>query len=110
MSEILAPMRTCSRCRTPKPLAAFRLDARGYLRSHCRECSLAVTREWRARHREALLARRRAAYPTREGVHAATSRLLTALALCAYADDSAAFISPTATRLRAPTMHSPKVN
>ena len=64
MSEILAPVRTCSRCHEPKPVDAFRRDSRGYVRSHCIPCSLAVTQEWRARHREALLARRRAAYIT----------------------------------------------
>lgn len=64
MSEVLAPVRTCSRCHEPMPLDAFRLDARGYRRSHCRACCLADTQDWRARNREALLARRRAAYIT----------------------------------------------
>jgi hypothetical protein len=65
MSEILAPVRVCSRCRTPMPLDDVRRDAKGYRRSHCRACALAVTQEWRARNREALLARRRATYATR---------------------------------------------
>lgn len=64
MSEILAPLRRCSRCTERLPLGAFRRDSRGYVRSHCIPCSLADTQEWRARNREALLARRRAAYIT----------------------------------------------
>jgi len=56
-----APTRRCSRCGERKPPDAFRLDARGYRRSHCNPCALAVTQEWRARHRDELLARRRAA-------------------------------------------------
>jgi hypothetical protein len=59
------PTRTCSRCSEPRPLAEFRLDAKGYRRSHCRACALDATRQWRARNREALLARRRATYATR---------------------------------------------
>ena len=58
------PMRVCSRCHEPKPVDAFRLDAKGYRRSHCNPCALAVTQEWRTAHRDALLARRRAAYAT----------------------------------------------
>lgn len=51
--------RTCSRCHEPKPLAAFRLDAKGYVRSHCIPCCLIDSQEWRARHHAELLARRR---------------------------------------------------
>ena len=86
MSEILAPLRRCSRCTERLPLGAFRRDSRGFVRSHCNLCALAVTQEWRARNREALLARRRAAYPTREGVHVATSPLRTAPSLFTRAD------------------------
>ena len=86
MSEILAPLRTCSRCKESMPLDAFRRDSRGYLRSWCRPCCLAGTAEWRGRNRDALLARRRAAYPTREGVHVATSPLRTAVRVSACAD------------------------
>jgi len=60
-----APVRTCSRCKQPMPPAAFRRDSRGYVRSHCNPCALAATQQWRAHHREALLARRRAAYAAR---------------------------------------------
>lgn len=63
------PTRRCSRCRESRPLAAFRLDSRGYLRSHCNPCALAVTREWRARHHAELLDRRRAQRPAPVGYH-----------------------------------------
>jgi hypothetical protein len=88
VSEILAPVRVCSRCKEPKPLDAFRLDPKGYRRSHCNLCALAVTQEWRARNREALLARRRAAYPTRDGghPHRKTSRSTAAPSLSSRAD------------------------
>lgn len=43
--------RRCSRCRESKPLDDFRLDSRGYFRSHCKPCALEVTNEWRARRR-----------------------------------------------------------
>jgi hypothetical protein len=52
--------RACSRCREVLPLTEFRRDSRGYWRSHCKGCALAVTQEWRARHQDELLARRRA--------------------------------------------------
>ncbi len=51
--------RRCSRCHEPKPLDAFRLDSRGYVRSHCRSCSLEATQEWRSRNHAQLLDRRR---------------------------------------------------
>ena len=56
------PERVCSRCREPRPLEAFRRDSRGYLRSHCNPCALAVTREWRAAHRDELLEPMRIGY------------------------------------------------
>jgi hypothetical protein len=68
VSEILAPVRRCSRCTERLPLGAFRRDSRGFVRSHCNLCALAVTQEWRAHHRAALLARRRAAYAVGVGV------------------------------------------
>jgi len=93
------PVRVCSRCHEPLPLAAFRLDSRGYTRSHCIACCLLDSQDWRARNHDALLARRRAAYLTREGVHAATSRLLTAPSLFTRTDDSGRFLSTTATEI-----------
>jgi len=60
VSEILAPVRICSRCHEPKPVDAFRRDSRGYLRSHCIPCCLIDSQEWRARHHAQLLDRRRA--------------------------------------------------
>ncbi len=51
----------CSRCGEPLPLAAFRLDSRGYVRSHCIPCCLLDSQEWRTRHHAELLARRRSA-------------------------------------------------
>ncbi len=54
--------RTCSRCHEPKPADRFRLDSRGYQRSHCIDCSLLDTQDWRARHRVARLALRRERY------------------------------------------------
>jgi len=89
VSEILAPVRRCSRCTERLPLDAFRLDVKGYRRSHCNLCALAVTREWRARHHAQLLDRRRAAYAVgvgREYHHVATSPLRTAPSLSACAD------------------------
>lgn len=59
------PKRTCSRCHEPKPLDAFRLDSRGYRRSHCGPCALAVTQDYRARHRDRLLTERRVRYAAR---------------------------------------------
>ena len=57
-----ATSRTCARCKERKPTAdSFRRDSRGYWRSWCNPCQLEATREWRARNRDALLARRRAA-------------------------------------------------
>ena len=54
--------RRCPRCQMVKPLRDFLLPGGG-LRGHCRPCRLAVTQEWRARHHDQLLARRRASYP-----------------------------------------------
>ncbi len=56
-----SPTRRCSRCGLDKPREAFREDGRGHLRSHCNPCALAATREWRARHHDELLERRRSA-------------------------------------------------
>lgn len=56
------PTRRCARCGETKASSEFRLDSRGFRRSHCKTCSLAMNREYRARNRDALLARRRAAY------------------------------------------------
>ena len=56
------PFRTCSRCHESLPSDQFRLDSRGYKRSHCIECAKAVTREWRKRNRAELARRRRTAY------------------------------------------------
>ncbi len=53
--------RRCAGCGETLPLASFRRDSRGYWRSNCNDCALLVTREWKARNRETLLARRRAA-------------------------------------------------
>lgn len=58
----MTPTHRCSRCHEAKPLEAFRLDSAGRTRSHCIPCSRAVNQEWRARHRDELAARRRAAY------------------------------------------------
>jgi hypothetical protein len=55
-------LRTCSKCHERKPISEFRADARRWLRSHCNACSLTATAEWRVRHRDELLARRRARY------------------------------------------------
>ncbi len=58
-----AAVKTCARCEQHLSTAEhFRRDSPGYWRSHCNECAKAITREWRAAHREELLARRRAAY------------------------------------------------
>ncbi len=51
--------RVCSRCHEPKPLDAFRLDSRGYVRAHCIACCLIDSQDWRARHHAELLDRRR---------------------------------------------------
>ena len=61
------------------PVDRFRRDSRGYVRSHCNPCALEVTRQWRARNREALLARRRAADKngeTRPRAHRGEARAL----------------------------------
>jgi hypothetical protein len=96
-----APLHRCSRCGEAKPLGAFRRDSRGYVRSHCIACCLIDSQEWRARHHEALLARRRAAYPTpRWGTpHAATSPLRTAPPLSARTAEFRRVGGPTATSL-----------
>jgi len=54
--------RRCPRCGEVKPIATFTLPS-GRVQGHCRECRLAVTQEWRARHHDELLQRRRASYP-----------------------------------------------
>jgi hypothetical protein len=53
--------RRCPRCGEVKPLDAFALPS-DRVQGHCKPCRLAVTQEWRARHHDELLARRRAAY------------------------------------------------
>lgn len=53
--------RRCARCTETKPTTEYRRDSRGYWRSWCNPCQLAATREWKARNRDALLERRRAA-------------------------------------------------
>lgn len=55
------PSRVCSRCGESLPIDQFRLDSRGFTRSHCIGCCLLDSQDWRARNHEALLARRRAA-------------------------------------------------
>jgi hypothetical protein len=51
----------CGRCGQRKAASEFKHDAKGHpLR--CKPCALTDTQEWRARHRDELLARRRAAY------------------------------------------------
>jgi hypothetical protein len=54
-----ASARVCSRCELSLPLDSFRLDSRGFTRSHCRACQLLDSQDWRARNHDALLARRR---------------------------------------------------
>jgi hypothetical protein len=54
--------RRCSRCHVDRKLSDFRLDSRGYPRSHCRACALEATAAWRLAHRDELLAVRRARY------------------------------------------------
>lgn len=58
-AQSTAPRR-CARCTQTKPISEFRRDSRGFWRSWCNPCQLAATREWKARHRDELLARRRA--------------------------------------------------
>jgi hypothetical protein len=82
------PLRRCSRCHEPKPLDAFRRDSRGYVRAHCIACCLIDSQEWRARHHEALLARRRAAYAVGVGYHHGAATLgKTASAVLTRTDD-----------------------
>ena len=89
---------TC--CLGGVPVSRCPADGVGiYTRSHCIACCLLDSQDWRARNHDALLARRRAAYLTREGVHAATSRLLTAPSLFTRTDDSGRFLSTTATEI-----------
>jgi hypothetical protein len=56
------PFRTCSRCRETLPADRFRLDARGFRRSHCIPCARQATNEWRERNRAELARRSRVAY------------------------------------------------
>jgi hypothetical protein len=56
------PTRTCPRCGLDKPTSEYPSDALGRPKSTCRVCRLAATQEWRARHHDELLARRRANY------------------------------------------------
>jgi len=53
--------RLCARCQQRKPLSEFRRQ-NGRPRAYCIPCGNAVNQEWRARHHDELLARRRAAY------------------------------------------------
>jgi recombinational DNA repair protein (RecF pathway) len=53
--------RLCARCGERKPLSEFRFQ-RGRPGSYCKPCRNAATQEWRARHHDKLLARRRAKY------------------------------------------------
>jgi hypothetical protein len=55
------PHRVCARCHELKPLHAFRFDSIGRPQ-YCKPCMVATTRAWKERHRETLLAGRRAAY------------------------------------------------
>ena len=52
----------CRECSQRKPIDAFRVLASGSRESYCRSCHNAINREWRARNRDDLNARRRAAY------------------------------------------------
>ena len=52
----------CARCDQDKPLDAYRL-LRGKPRSYCIACDKQANAEYRARHHDELLARRRANYP-----------------------------------------------
>jgi hypothetical protein len=62
--------RRCARCGDVKPIEAFR-SQNGRPRAYCIPCGNAVNQEWRARHHDELLARRRAAYsPISNGVYA----------------------------------------
>jgi hypothetical protein len=54
--------RVRARCGERKPLDAFGGWQRGRPKSYCKTCALQVTQEWRARHHDELLARRRASY------------------------------------------------
>ena len=61
--------RLCARCGERKPLSEFRLQ-NGRPRAYCIPCGNAVNQEYRERHRDELLARRRAAYgEVRNGVY-----------------------------------------
>ena len=60
--------RRCPRCEQYLPVESFTLPG-GRVQGNCRVCRLAATREYKARHRDRLLAKRRAGYaaanPTR---------------------------------------------
>jgi hypothetical protein len=49
-----------------KSIEDFTLPS-GRVQGHCKPCRLAVTQEWRARHHDEILARRRASYPVLTG-------------------------------------------
>lgn len=66
--------RLCARCGQRKPLTEFRWQ-HGRPKAHCKPCGNAVTQEWRARHHDELLAKRRAAYgEVRNAVYARRRR------------------------------------
>ena len=68
------PTKRCARCELDKPLAEYRLQ-HGRPRSYCIECGNAVNQQWRTRHHDELLARRRAAYgEVRNAVYARRRR------------------------------------
>jgi hypothetical protein len=56
------PTRTCPRCEQARPIGDFTLPS-GRIQGHCKPCRLAVTAEWRDRHHDAILAKRRFNYP-----------------------------------------------
>lgn len=55
----------CAACGERLPLDAFRVTNTGSRSSWCRPCSVAATRAWRARERDAINARRRERYAAR---------------------------------------------
>jgi len=52
----------CRRCNQQLPRSTFRLMRGRYPSSWCPACHVAATREWRARNRDEINTRRRAAY------------------------------------------------
>jgi 5-methylcytosine-specific restriction endonuclease McrA len=60
-------MRRCTRCDRDLPVSDFppAPRMRSGLSSWCKPCIVDRTRQWRAEHREVLVAKRRAAYPPR---------------------------------------------